>query len=388
MVEKQQEMLAQHQATLAEGGIVVGPAITPSRNGDESDGSDSDQLFVKSRPTADFDASGNSVYEPPTTTEKTLPDVQPGAFPKFNKLPVELRMKIFRHHLRSSPPLAIYQGPQLSKLEGPQPFSGPNAIHLALFSAQDICRDTIRMMNEPDVIQHVIHIDSENINQLQHWLASAPITTFKNVALRVRLTENPSGSSAPLHLLQSTHNSIAQFTSAKTFELFFEMNFLGCSEADYFGKSAREALYYDFKKTMKALPRLQHIEISHGPSYERCASTTICWEKKREGCWLLCANDNGYNDLRQSDHKDREMRVFTAEMRAFRAEEHYRELVGFRDEWQKAHPDARPPSVDQLYQFFWHGSRDSSVGRWLRHSGASKLGWLKLGMMNELYRSN
>ncbi|KAE9966136.1 hypothetical protein BLS_007194 [Venturia inaequalis] len=378
MVEKQQEMLAQHQATLAEGGIVVGPAITPSRNGDESNRSDSDQLFVKSRPTADFDASGNSVYEPPTTTEKTLPDVQPGAFPQFNKLPVELRMKIFRHHLRSSPPLAIYQGPQLSKLEGPQPFSGPNAIHLALFSAQDICRDTIRMMNEPDVIQHVIHIDSENINQLQHWLASAPITTFKNVALCVRLTENLFGTSAAQHLVQSTRNSIAKFTSAKTFELYFELDYGGISEQRYFGKSVKEVLYYDFKNTLKALPRLQHIEISHGLSYERCASSTICWEKKREGCWLLCANDVSYKGLGNLDHKDREMRVFMAEMRVFKAEKQYRELVEFRDEWQKAHPGKYLPSVDQLYQYIWQGRRDSSVGRWLRHSGANKLGWLEL----------
>lgn len=174
----------------------------------------------------------------------------------------------------------------------------------------EISHEIIQIMNDPDIIEHVLYIDSQNINHLQHWLATPPTTTLKKITLHVHLPDISSGPLAIQHFIQITRNSIAHFTSAITFELFFEMNFhQGLYNYVYFGKCGKETLYYDFKNVLKKLPRLQRFEISHGPSYERFPNQNLCWVKKRRDCWVLDARGSkdlgtgcyGYKDWQMRD---------------------------------------------------------------------------------------
>lgn len=53
--------------------------------------------------------------------------LKPRTFPQFTKLAVELRVNIVRQSLKDDPPQLHYDGPELSRVEGPLPFCGPTS---------------------------------------------------------------------------------------------------------------------------------------------------------------------------------------------------------------------------------------------------------------------
>lgn len=85
------------------------------------------------------------------------------------------------------------------------------------------------------------------------------------------------------------------------------------SDQAWFGKSYKQALYYDFKDTLKTLPSLRHIDISHGLSYEHIPYGIQKWVKKREGWWVPGLNEDIKGRPQNYDYKDLEMRAFLEE---------------------------------------------------------------------------
>ncbi|QDS75910.1 hypothetical protein FKW77_002718 [Venturia effusa] len=276
----------------------------PSRSDDEDDEDEGGEEGEEGEEEEeDDDDDGKSEIS-------TAVPLAPSTFPQFTKLPLELRISIYRHHLHPSSLCAIYGGPELSRTEGPQPFCGPNsgATPLSILGNRKTDPETIKMMNEPGMVRHILYIDQENISHLQHWLAPSPITSFWDITLCVKPYKTDL-----LDLVQSIHRFIPLFTSARNFELYFETeDRMSSSDLHLDHKPFKQAVRYGFKDTLKALPRIQSFDISYGLSYDYHPSFNHAWLKRDDGRWILVKSKE--NDATQhARYKDIEMRAFVDE---------------------------------------------------------------------------
>lgn len=69
-----------------------------------------------------------------------------------------------RQHVYTDHPLIVYEGLGLARVEGPQPFCGPNFTNLAIHKVKQLSTHLAELMKEPAVAMHVVEITPENID--------------------------------------------------------------------------------------------------------------------------------------------------------------------------------------------------------------------------------
>jgi hypothetical protein len=190
--------------------------------------------------------------------------VKLATFFQFPGLPVEMQKHIFRQHVHSDPSQIIYEGATLAIEQGPRPFPGPNSAHIGVLNAA-LCPDYDSLIYEPQIVEHIFHVTLENIEFLHHW--TFPLESLVTKMLNVTIHIEPALNSEPTlrKQLQLARNFLLRFTSAVNMEVYFEFSSICNDDIEReCGRRAHQALVYDFKDTLKTLPRLQTFVISRG----------------------------------------------------------------------------------------------------------------------------
>jgi hypothetical protein len=261
--------------------------------------------------------------------------VKLATFLQFPSLPVEMQKHVFRQHVHSDPPQIIYKGATLAIEQGPRPFPGPNSAHIGVLNAA-LCPDYDSLIYEPQIVEHIFHVTLENIEFLHHWTfpLESPVTKMLNVTIHIE----PALNSEPnLRIqLQLARNFLLRFTSAVNMEVYFE-SFTASKDGirSECGKSAHQALVYDFKDTLKTLPRLQSFVIFRGLSFDHHPTCSWGWRRKgHQAAWWIPFNGASLSS-KINTYKDDEMRLFYEEQERKAQESRRREIREYLEQKRK-----------------------------------------------------
>lgn len=180
----------------------------------------------------------------------------PLTFPSFNEMPMELRLHVLRQRLIFDRPQIHYNGPELTRVEGPLPFCGFNSQNMALLHAGLCHDDYYRLMKEPSVVEHILHVSKDNVNHLGSW--SFKPKMFRNLTFLVQINE---GGKSLANFFRLIRDFLLRITWSWDVEVLFELTSAKHHDIRlHCRKSVEQALHYDFKDTLKTFHSYRALE--------------------------------------------------------------------------------------------------------------------------------